>query len=379
LVVTLASLTPELGQAGPDPQRQGAESNDPKIQDAGRRSSPGIEFAATAFDFGKILSGLPIKHEFVFTNTGTVPLEITEVKPGCGCTTAGAWDRIVNPGRTGKIPLQLNLAAFSGPFAKSATVTCNDPTQTNVVLQLLGTVWKPIEIIPPTAVFTVSTEAPTNETKVLRILSNFSEPIVLSDVQCTNDAFRAELKTVQPGKEFELHITVAPPLSSASAFTAVMMKTSSSQIPQISASIYATLQPVLTMTPQQIALPPVPLTNGVTAGITIHNYGTNLLELSEARVDAPDVEVRVREPQPGRLFTLTVSFPAGFKIPSEKQLELSFKSNHPKFPLIKVPIFQSAPSIAPVVLSPVAAVPRSISPSTRVVPTRVTAPLSAAK
>jgi hypothetical protein len=252
LVVTLASLTPELGQAGPDPQRQGAESNDPKIQDAGRRSSPGIEFAATAFDFGKILSGLPIKHEFVFTNTGTVPLEITEVKPGCGCTTAGAWDRIVNPGRTGKIPLQLNLAAFSGPFAKSATVTCNDPTQTNVVLQLLGTVWKPIEIIPPTAVFTVSTEAPTNETKVLRILSNFSEPIVLSDVQCTNDAFRAELKTVQPGKEFELHITVAPPLSSASAFTAVMMKTSSSQIPQISASIYATLQPVLTMSPQAL-------------------------------------------------------------------------------------------------------------------------------
>jgi len=47
----------------------------------------------------------------------------------------------------------------------------------------------------------------------------------------------------------------------------------------------------------------------------------------------------VQETQPGRLFNLTVNFPAGFQIKADQKLEVTLKSNHPKFPLIKVPVF----------------------------------------
>ena len=133
------------------------------------------------------------------------------------------------------------------------------------------------------------------------------------------------------------------------------------------------------MIPEQVALPPGPLTTGITSGVTIRNYGTNLLELSDARVDAPGVEVRVREPQPGRLFTLTVSFPAGFKIPPDKKLALSVKSNHPKFPLITVPIYHSPSAVAAAPPPAVVALPSNVSPTTRAVPTRLGAPGMAAK
>ena len=90
---------------------------------------PKIKFANTVHDFGRISGGDITKCDFVFTNVGDKTLEITDVRPGCGCTTAGAWTRQVEPGKTGTIPLQFNSANFHGAVTKTATVTCNDPSQ----------------------------------------------------------------------------------------------------------------------------------------------------------------------------------------------------------------------------------------------------------
>jgi len=111
-------------------------------------SGPKIQFAETTFDFGRIGSGQVSRHDFVFTNTGTATLEIKDVRPSCGCTTAGTWDKQVEPGKTGIIPLQFNSTGFSGTVTKTATVTCSDPGQSNLVLQLKASVWKPIDVTP---------------------------------------------------------------------------------------------------------------------------------------------------------------------------------------------------------------------------------------
>src|SRR5262245_56999464 len=71
-------------------------------------AEPKIQFAEIVHDLGKIGAGQVVRHDFIFTNTGTATLEIKEVRPSCGCTTAGTWDKQVEPGKTGLIPLQFN-------------------------------------------------------------------------------------------------------------------------------------------------------------------------------------------------------------------------------------------------------------------------------
>src|SRR5215831_12803038 len=67
-----------------------------------------IQFEMPNYDFGKSKAGDPVKYTFVFTNIGTETLEIKNVRPGCGCTTAGEWTKKVEPGKTGTIPIQVN-------------------------------------------------------------------------------------------------------------------------------------------------------------------------------------------------------------------------------------------------------------------------------
>ena len=251
-----AAITLQLAALG------ATETNNPSASPRSKAvppaiAGPKIEFGESVFNFGKIMSWEIVRHDFVFTNTGTITLDITDVRPGCGCTTAGEWSRRVEPGQSGRIPLQFNSSGFGGEVTKSATVACNDPGQTNIILQIIGTVWKPIEITPSMVVFNLSSDVQTNETIVARIVNNLEEPLTLSDLQSTNRSFRAKLKTIRPGKEFELQITAVPPFNSPSTMATLSLKTSAPQMPLLSVSAYAMVQQAVTVGPSETKVPEV--------------------------------------------------------------------------------------------------------------------------
>ncbi|HNP94510.1 MAG TPA: DUF1573 domain-containing protein [Cyclobacteriaceae bacterium] len=83
-----------------------------------------FEWDAASHDFGKIKQGVPVTHEFKFTNTGKTPLVITNVQASCGCTTPDWSKEPIPPGGQGFIKATYNAAAI-GAFNKSVTVMAN--------------------------------------------------------------------------------------------------------------------------------------------------------------------------------------------------------------------------------------------------------------
>lgn len=342
-VVQLAASSALLAQQAPAPAPAAPKSDGPHIR-----------FSETNFDFGKVKFTDTPRHDFIVTNTGNTVLEITEVKPGCGCTTAGAWDHQVQPGQTGKIPIQFNPASFSGTVGKSVTVTCNDPAQGTHLLQIQATVWRPIEVQPAYTHFLAIEGETTNDTKVVRIINNLEEAITLEPPQSSSPIFKTELKTLKPGKEFELHVTYAGPVSNASPHSTITIKTSSTNMPVLNVSAYAMPQPALVAMPPQIQLPPGPFSPEYRYPAMIRNNGSTPVKVSEPAVNAEGVTVQVQETQPGKLFTLNLSFAPTFKAMPGQPLELTVKTTHPKYPILRVPILQAA-APAPAIPAPVAA------------------------
>lgn len=302
---------------------------------------PKIEFTETAFDFGRVQSGTVVTHTFSFTNTGAGALEIRDVISSCGCTATGTYTRRVEPGGTGSIPVMFNTSGMGGPVGKTLWVSCNDPRESNILLRIAATVWKPIDALPGIAAFSFGPDFQTNETRVIRLVNNLEEPVKISEPVCTNRSFRTELKTVREGKEFELRVTVVPPLPPGSTLTPITLETSSPKMPVVAVNAYATVQPALIVTPPRIALPTGPLAAATPFTVTIQNRNTNALNLSEAVVNAKGAAVQVRELQPGRMFSLTVTFPAGFEAKPGQDIEVQAKSSHPQFPFIRVPVAHS--------------------------------------
>jgi hypothetical protein len=294
--------------------------------------------------------GDPVKYTYYFTNTGNTLLELTDVHPSCGCTTAGEWTKKVEPGGTGSIPIQLNTSHFDGQVIKTVTVTSNDKQKPTHILQLRGTIWKPIELSPAYTVLSVPSDA-TGASAVVRIINNMGQPLEVFAPELSNPAFETELKTNQPGKEFALTIKTVPPLNSGNATGKVVLKTSSTNAPLLEVPFYSYVLPAMKITPLQITLSHGPLPFKSTPIVTIQNSSTNSLTLSEPAINVTGVEVQLKEMQPGQLYNVVLSFPQGFELPQGQQVALTVKSNHPRVPLIKVPVVelsQQAESAPPV-------------------------------
>lgn len=91
-------------------------------------AQPEIKFESTTYDFGKIKEeGGKVTGKFIFTNVGNEPLELTNVRPGCGCTAANYSKGAIAPGEQGYIEATYNPYNRPGAFNKNIRVTTNEP------------------------------------------------------------------------------------------------------------------------------------------------------------------------------------------------------------------------------------------------------------
>ena len=97
-----------------------------------------IEFKSETIDYGEIAKGSDGIRVFEFTNTGTAPLVISDVKSSCGCTIPKKPEDPIMPGATGEIQVKYDTKRV-GPIRKALTVTSNAETPTKV-LKIKGNV-----------------------------------------------------------------------------------------------------------------------------------------------------------------------------------------------------------------------------------------------
>lgn len=101
-----------------------------------RADSAIISFTKTLHDYGTIKKGSEGTYDFTFTNTGKIPLILSNVSTTCGCTTP-SWPREpIAPGKSGQIKVKYNTANIGG-FQKGITVYSNAKT---VMLTIKGSV-----------------------------------------------------------------------------------------------------------------------------------------------------------------------------------------------------------------------------------------------
>ncbi len=107
-------------------------------------NGPKIEFSSLEHNYGQIVKGGDGNCVFTFTNTGTEPLILSNVRASCGCTTPSWTKEPVMPGKTGTIKVKYNTNNVGG-FTKTITVTSNAVDNPRVVLKIKGNVTNPNE------------------------------------------------------------------------------------------------------------------------------------------------------------------------------------------------------------------------------------------
>lgn len=141
---TTASST-DVSQANPAEVASQSGSTGEATPPAPTGPTTTVEFEELVYDYGEVVEGVMVKHQYKFKNTGNEPLVISDAKGSCGCTVPD-WPREpIPPGGTGVINVQFDSKGKGsddgGKQTKRVTVTANtNPAQT--YLSISGVVKK---------------------------------------------------------------------------------------------------------------------------------------------------------------------------------------------------------------------------------------------
>uniref|UniRef100_A0A7C3Z1D1 DUF1573 domain-containing protein n=1 Tax=Desulfobacca acetoxidans TaxID=60893 RepID=A0A7C3Z1D1_9BACT len=169
------------------------------------QAQPRAEIPETVHNFGQVRDDMTLSHTFEVKNTGNRELRILEVDPDCVCTVAN-YDRVIPPGGTGKVTLELKPYSVGRAFNKKTLIRFNAPNQPSVNLVLKGEAQKSIEIVP-SHIIRLQGGPSANPTAQVRLISNLPFPWEITKVQNSNpDQIDATLKTEKPGKVYVLEV-----------------------------------------------------------------------------------------------------------------------------------------------------------------------------
>ncbi|HWD19561.1 MAG TPA: DUF1573 domain-containing protein [Verrucomicrobiae bacterium] len=301
-------------------------------------AGPKIIFDSQNYEFGKVTQGAFIRHDFVVSNGGNATLNITDVHPGCGCTTAGTWPHELAPGQSGIIPIQINSQNLSGKIRKSVTVSSNDK-RNPTMLELGGEVIKPVDITPAYAMFRLTTGETNVAPSTIRILNRTENPIQITKVFSDTTAFSvSEPKMLTDGKEYEITVTAVPPVSHGTNGVISVATSWSNYVMRIPA--YLTVQPAIMVQPRTITVP-AEVDRPMQFTVTLYSSRPNDV-FSDPKASDDRIGVTLGNSMPGRaVYVLKVTIPAGYKTTPGHPATVSVKTTDPQQSLEVIPIQQA--------------------------------------
>lgn len=305
---------------------------------------PKIQFEARTYEFGKVIQGQLIRHEFVVSNAGDETLRIMDVHPSCGCTTAGAWPHELGPGKSGVIPIQINSQNLGGNIRKTVTVTSNDRAS-RTILEMTGEVVRPIEVEPAYAMFHLIMGSTNVAPAAVRITNHMDNPIQITSAQSDTPAFSVgQVQTLEPGRSYELSIKANPPFEHGT--NAVIMVSTSWSNYMVRIPAYLTVQMAVNYQPRAIVIP-AELRQTNTFVVTLYSIRQED-QFTKATCADNRVEVSLVNTSPGRpICQLRAVIPAGYTVPSGRPTFITVETTDPQMPEVRIPLEQARPYTLP--------------------------------
>jgi hypothetical protein len=314
-------------------------------QKAPEAPQPAIDIVEKIKDFGTVAKGEKIHATFEVRNIGKAPLEISQVRPTCGCTVAN-FDRTIPPGGTGKVAAEVDTTGFSGPISKAVLVFSNDPATPQVNLVIKADVRAFIEVLPrPLVIFrNVLQGEPASEKLVLA--SADGSDFKVQSAEASGGTYQLTYRELpekervpdRKGSQWELTVTVPAGAPEGMLNHKIVVKTTAVKAPEVTINVTGAVRAVVQVIPPQVNF-------GTVAGdalvgqnfLVVNNRQGAELQLSEVKVDNSNFATEVIPLQAGQRYQVAVSLKAGVPKGTQKAT-VKITTSDPLRKLIEVPV-----------------------------------------
>jgi hypothetical protein len=120
----------------------------PSLPPAGT-PAPAVLVDREEYDFGIMDAEQEGSHDFVFTNVGSAPLELSSGATTCHCTVSMVDSDPVPPGKSTPVTVTWKPKGKLGEYTQSVTILANDPHRPQITLTVHGDITVGVRADPP--------------------------------------------------------------------------------------------------------------------------------------------------------------------------------------------------------------------------------------
>tara|TARA_R110002073_G_scaffold37866_3_gene109033 strand:+ start:48758 stop:50008 length:1251 start_codon:yes stop_codon:yes gene_type:complete len=175
-------------------------------------------FKETTVSTGTILDTDPVDVNFEFMNTGGEDLEITLIKPSCGCTVPDMSQKVYAPGEKGVMKVTFDPSGKNGPISRNITIYTNSSAKP-VHTIILHSYVNPVVITEPRILAFDLTQKGQGATKDINVYGRFEDFKISRATTQDIDTFGIEIidggKVEKNGEDMWLQIIRVSILESA--------------------------------------------------------------------------------------------------------------------------------------------------------------------
>ena len=184
----------------------------------------------TDFDFGRILQGTPVEHQFVVKNERTVPFVVDAVRLTPPLVLVKAPTTLA-PGAEGVVRVRLDTSRLVGLF-EGRIVISSDAGGDPIGLALSGTVHQTVEVTPQPALFVVTDRGEVKEQSI-ELVNHEPAPLEIKSVSHPRDRFATRIEPIEPGWRYRLTLTLDGAGAGGRKADQIIVTTSSQSTPVV--------------------------------------------------------------------------------------------------------------------------------------------------
>jgi hypothetical protein len=311
---------------------------------------PALSLESTIQDGGAVEQGTQLQYRFTLTNHGQADLELTQVKPDCGCTVP-RWDRVIKPGAAGVIEARLDTSSFRGPIRKRLTVVTNDPVRPQIDLTLAVSVTPLVHVTPGLAARLSLEDRPVTQEFILE--RNGGRPMTIVQVTAGAPFIQAAVTPLPGEGRFRLLVTATAEAPLGRSTVPVVVRTDQKKASTL--TLVLTVERGIILAPRQVfwsftgGQVPLPVRGVVTVSRQARPF-----RITGVSVDDPKLATKLETVREGHEYRVTVTYAGGWEGGLVKK-KLSITTDDPKQPQIEVPVQAVLPqpaTAAPVTVTP---------------------------
>ena len=264
---------------------------------------PRIQAVAPTYDFGTVLEGTPVKHEFTVKNAGKADLVIGQVQTSCGCTVAQSDKKRLAPGEETQLPVTFDTRHERGEARRRIDVYTNDAQTPDLALEIQGIVRRESEATPDEVMFD-SVRKGSEQTREVSISYNGSaRTFKLTKVSKSNSNITV---TQEPNLKLKVSLLKTMPPGPFQDTIEIATTGRPIEIP-----VYGRVVGDLVTEPAQISFGILPHGQGAMRIVRLTNNGERPVAIKEVSTSSPAVVAKAEPISAGKQYKITLELRKG--------------------------------------------------------------------